>query len=521
MTTTSGSLQFNILDIADVPFGFNERVEFQDNLRDNFQAVDTALTGLSTTEDVTYWVDPTEGSDTNAGTEAAPFQTIQKVVDITPKKIRHRIFVNLAAGNYTGFKISGFSFEPNEGSFASGFVFLGTFTASTLSTGAQTGSWTTVTQGSLTTGVFATLIDSTQAWTTNELQGKFVRVLNSSTGEFQIRPIISNTETSLVIPLVSTTINTTTTKTYEILDPGSVVTGVQPMSSFQTTAGGSTFSNGSAGIYIVGNMGEPGTTGILFEAMKVSTPHGPTNYPVRIGGTNTVVNFVRSSIASTTIQPLVTALNSPASILFSNCYFTSGGQASFYVLDATSTTPVNERQGGVIRMSSCVMAAMGGHALDVANAVLTNCHIETAIGVNAIGPGRIHFSTSALTRIINGSSQGIRARWENEHSGGSNIYLATGGTIYIAGTGGAPTRKAVEISGQHIARFDGRLLFDTCLAGLNAKVGARIAIANTCSGSNTTNNEEILIDGDGYTLATLRGLATASLSSNYGSYVHQ
>ena len=63
------------------------------------KAMDEAVT--EAVQEIQYYVSPT-GSDSNAGTSAAPFKTIQKAVNMAYKAIAGRVRIDIAAGTYTG-----------------------------------------------------------------------------------------------------------------------------------------------------------------------------------------------------------------------------------------------------------------------------------------------------------------------------------------------------------------------------------------------------------------------------------
>lgn len=57
--------------------------------------------GLATTQDITYYVDVTNGNDNNDGlSPATAFKTIQKAIDSLPRILNHNATINLAAGTY-------------------------------------------------------------------------------------------------------------------------------------------------------------------------------------------------------------------------------------------------------------------------------------------------------------------------------------------------------------------------------------------------------------------------------------
>lgn len=64
---------------------------------------------IGTIEDKIYYVDGTNGMDSNDGSQAKPFKTIQHAIDLLPQCINHNITINIGAGTYNeDIKILGF-----------------------------------------------------------------------------------------------------------------------------------------------------------------------------------------------------------------------------------------------------------------------------------------------------------------------------------------------------------------------------------------------------------------------------
>ena len=98
---TTPKLGLISLDIADVPFGYPERVEFTEVMKQNFAVID-ARTPVFSTGSVDYWIDAVNGNDANAGSEALPFKTIKRALDIIPSHYRHThsASIYLRSGTY-------------------------------------------------------------------------------------------------------------------------------------------------------------------------------------------------------------------------------------------------------------------------------------------------------------------------------------------------------------------------------------------------------------------------------------
>ncbi len=86
----------------------NPRTKASAVLMNNGKSVEESV-ATHTTQNITYYVDPTNGNDENEGTENAPFKTIQKAIDSLPKIINHEVRILLEDGIYNeNITISGF-----------------------------------------------------------------------------------------------------------------------------------------------------------------------------------------------------------------------------------------------------------------------------------------------------------------------------------------------------------------------------------------------------------------------------
>ena len=85
---------------------------FNAHLNDKLQ---DGVHGLATTQNMTLYVDGTNGDDSNDGlTPQTAFRTIQKAVDSVPKILRHPVTINIADGVYDeSVFVCGFRSEPS------------------------------------------------------------------------------------------------------------------------------------------------------------------------------------------------------------------------------------------------------------------------------------------------------------------------------------------------------------------------------------------------------------------------
>jgi len=124
----------------------------------------------TTVADITYYV-ATTGLDTNDGlTAPTALLTIQEAINRVPKNIKHKVTIEVGAGNFGAFRVSGFSLSTWVGD--------GTDYQFTIR-GAAFIPWTPATglgSGTSTGGTTNTLIDAGGGWTAHDLRGKWVYV---------------------------------------------------------------------------------------------------------------------------------------------------------------------------------------------------------------------------------------------------------------------------------------------------------------------------------------------------------
>lgn len=97
---------------------------FNEHLKDKLQ---DGVHGLATTQDMTLYVDGTNGDDSNDGlTPQTAFRTIQKAVDSVPKTIQHIVTIQIADGVYDEeVMVSGFHVIPRTVSNGANFFITG------------------------------------------------------------------------------------------------------------------------------------------------------------------------------------------------------------------------------------------------------------------------------------------------------------------------------------------------------------------------------------------------------------
>ncbi len=213
-----------------------------------------AAVPLFTTADVTYYVNPSTGSDdNNNGSSGSPFKTIAKAVSMIPQIVNHTVEINLADGSYS------------EGITLAGYIGKGTITI--------TGNMTTPTNV-----VFSSRIYVTRSTCLIQLRG----METTYTGGDSIS-IERNPGAVFLDKLVATNSTSTYAALYVSYSPSVCIQN-------------STLSNHKYGIYAIGaarvfsynNSGSNNTTGLCANGstiMKGSTqPGGTTGEAIANGG---------------------------------------------------------------------------------------------------------------------------------------------------------------------------------------------------------------------------------------------
>ena len=146
----------------------------------------------------------TGGADTNDGlTSGNAFLTIQAAINRVPKNIGHTVAIDVGVGTFDGGHVAGFKKSDGNPSFG----ITGTLDSPTLASGTAT--------GTATGGNTLQLIDAGQGWTGDDLIGHFLRV------DSETRAIYANDGTNIYV--VSAFTLTTSGKTYEILEPKTII----------------------------------------------------------------------------------------------------------------------------------------------------------------------------------------------------------------------------------------------------------------------------------------------------------
>jgi hypothetical protein len=155
----------------------------------------TVRGGDTSTGDITLAV-ATTGNDTDTTRpkrivsgdwSAKPFATIQAAIDALPKLMQHNTAINVSAGSYSGFNVSGF---VNNSFLPSGFKINGSRAAFVPATGSGS--------GTATSGTNRTITLTGAGWTVDDFVGKYLRI-TAGTGAGLILIIAKNTTDTITV----------------------------------------------------------------------------------------------------------------------------------------------------------------------------------------------------------------------------------------------------------------------------------------------------------------------------------
>lgn len=261
----------------------------------------------------TYFVDPT-GADTNncttSGTSAC--LTIQGALNKAPKLLRDQVTVNVAAGSYAGFIISGFTTDTGVQQATGGLLINGALVNSTLATGSATGTATGAGQSAGAGSTFGVLCDSTATWTANDLRGRFVTTLNPANAALVVS---SNTATCITIvgtwalPVAGST-------TYAIQDPSVTITSPANLAA----PAGAPAQPIAAGIIIDTGSMMYNQPAILVRNIRVANTTGSTGVLAGGDGSYTFTNLQIRPLSATAIGARLGLTGSTtSSARFQNC----------------------------------------------------------------------------------------------------------------------------------------------------------------------------------------------------------
>lgn len=378
---------------------------------------------------LSFYVDGTNGSDGNGCTSAAAAcATIQAAVNKVPKLLRDLVTVNIAAGSYSGFYVSGFTMDIGVQQTTGGLYFLGALANSTgLASGTATGTATAGSAGSAAT--FGTLTDSGQTWTINNLQGKFI-VITGGTGSGQVRTIVSNTATAITI--AGTWTAPTGTSTYAVQDSS---VNINTLVNIPPTGTAAALANQLL-LFVVNNTINYAATAMTFRNIKFTNSSGTG---VRIRDASWM-QFLEDQFVQTNVSGVVAGGGTTGpigTITFSDCAFSNTSSGSSIILSsAMGTISRSFFSGGGIGLN--LVAPPGTFSID---SIQTSGH--TGAGVLSLtGPGAFNLTSSNLT----GSGIVVKASIRSKVTNFLNNTVSGGGTPILVTEGSSLSFGATSVT---------------------------------------------------------------------------
>lgn len=429
------------------------------------------IPAYKTTSAQSWYVNASTGSDSNNCTDSTtPCLTIQGAVNKVPKLLQYGVTVNVAAGTYGCFYVSGFACDPSVQQTTGGLMIDGyaAFTNSTLATGTATGTATAGSAGTASPPVYGTLTDGAQTWTVNDLRGRFL-ILTGGTGSGQTRTISSNTGTVVTITGVFSPAPDATT-TYAIQDPGVIINTACSSMPLPLTAAGSN----AAAMLFYGNNCPARAQAFVVRGVRTANASGLSYVQSDTSASFITLAQLRNSAAASSaaqygtsssnaitgfggradMQDVSITAGASASgitirkgLFVPNRVLITGGSVGITVngIDATmsatavdlqgATTPISVPTGFISTMSQSQITCAAGTGTGVqVGAVSTNTVSGTAAFANAFISGAV-VATCGIGLLANGAGTSAELTGLTGAAGTTGLQAQSGGTIiYTAGT---------------------------------------------------------------------------------------
>lgn len=503
------------VDLAFTPAG----TIASENVQDAIEELEGDLVGLAadvvalsgTTAPLTLHVETSGNDTTGDGSIDAPFATpagaVEYVRSISGGHVRHQVDVLIGVGNFPGFLVQGFTFEPANPALGCGFRFIGTLISASLTTGNNTGTFSAVTTGNATSDVvFSTVTDSGNSLTSDNLKGKLLEFL-TGTSALSIVPPTTNSGTVITLPGIAAF--GSVGGTYAIRDFGTVIsTAIRVGASIPAhNAASQTPVPIWACCAIQGNYGGPSDlTQIRVECLKFS----PTN--ISNAGTGglfikdnpvTVNRCFMSDGGAATGRPLVVISSPRGSTTFTDCIINPTVSGSATGLSVTGA--------GTVTLSRCLfssLAAVSPFSMVTSTAgyvelFITSCQLDrTGFGLN-IG-GAIQRLSLTASRVVSAGNQGVRYRPNQDGAGGCGTLSLTSSAFHSCAT-------ALDVQGR-VNVFGSALHGASNTTAMNFTRGASVQFGSTSTLTGTT---ELSLDGNVTTFAAMRALSPKLLTTSY------
>jgi len=347
---------------------------------------------------VTLTVNASTGSDTPTPTRPArllvgdyslePFATIQAALDVLPRCFGsdYRVIINVAAGNYAGFDILGFTGGSGWYPGGDGLRVVGEAVTPTLASGPTSGTFTSA------TGKTATL--TAAGWTIDDLVGHRVSIV-AGAGAGQSLIIAENSTDTLTFAAKPSP-SLSGTSQFVLLEPGVVINSVDPTAFFSAFIQGCTVP-----IKIDGLKLTAGSYGLYaFTSAYV--------YAVNCVADGTYYGFAYQNV-NRVLQQHLAAFNNTEGVAILYCV--DGGNGSYDILVKDPVTRgflIEKAQGGF---------NTGVYIRDTGN-----------VGIHLIGVT----SAAFLDFNVDGASAGVQLDWSTlEVDGLTDLSNCTNWTFYL------------------------------------------------------------------------------------------
>lgn len=440
--------------------------------------VSSGIFVTATTEAMTLYVDPA-GSDANSCSSSFfACKSIGGALQKVPRFVRHSVTINVASGTYDSQAITaGLNIQNGVTLSISG-----TLDAVTPATG--TGSGTTTASSAGSTAGPATITDSGQSWTIDNLKGKFIQFA-SGTLSGSTYPIISNTSTTVSFPVATAA---GTGAAYSIVDPGAVFTGTTA-NSFAGFSGQGTLTLSALKFTVTSG------TGLNFPTSSVEGPVTLTNLSITGSGFGLAISaglvavnrcFAKTTGTSNAITTVASSSSFPAGVNVNSCF-----------VQGTTTNGI----------------AVNVLPYGSSNVIGTAIEVTTGTGLRI---GSVSTSQSPglwITCTTTGSGTGIQIGNTLTTSAAPTFATATfNGNVRVTGCG----TGVLATTMMSYASFNG-ITLDTVTTGFSTTLGAVLDFrGGTPTFTSVTN--ELSQDGTAYTFASLVAAGPpAILTNTYGS----
>lgn len=437
-----------------------------------------------------YYCDAATGSDSNDGSLASPFLTIQKARDVLPPNINHGVVIHLAAGNYAGANFVGLNFAPG------GYVaIVGVMATATGLTGLASGTLTGSTPGSDTNGTWATATNTSGGYAADELRGMFIRY-DAGAASGQIHPISGNTATVITLPGAQTSPGNVA---YTIVRPAAIINANTSRPGDYIIAAS---ASSGGGLFLTDSPGTASLGTYFVDSVKITTANG-----IRAWASN------------------VTAIR----CWFDNSSFEgarSGGRVA--VTDSAFTTNSNIAGNTAPGMRFVLTRNVFVATAASGNAMSFSVGSGLSIGGGVAVQNRSNFVYQYASAFAAGA--GVYAdisgdKYNGNSASGASVGLGMPTSTFIAPVsadlGGMDISNhgtGMRVAGPSAVRINSAVTGTGNVTGLSVVRGGAVQAASTVTLTGTT--AEISLDGTITTLASMRAQTPKVLqNADYGSKV--